>query len=176
MAGVKSGKYKDRRAKLVASRIYAKRTEQIYRSSSCTAKNILSSIPESDSDADEDRISSKTPSKLFKKYNADCSGKLNVHELTELLNQYSSECPGQLVSPSEAEVLWIIEAAGKSSKNYITATELELALQLWDSYVEHRTEIEWLSDSCDCSRGKRLDFDQLKLYLSNLKVRPPKVS
>ena len=80
------------------------------------------------------------------------------------------------MSPSEAEVLCIIEAAGKSSKNYITATELELALQLWDSYVEHRTEIELLSHSCDCGGGKRLNFDQLKLYLSNLKVRPPKVA
>jgi Ca2+-binding EF-hand superfamily protein len=169
MAGVKSGKYKDRRAKLVASRLNAKRVEQIYSSSGGTARNILSSYP------DEQKISS-TPSKLFKKYDTDCSGKLDVNELTELLKQYSSESPDQLLSPSEAEASWIIEAAGKSKKDSITITELELALQLWDSYVKHRAEISQLSERCDTGNGSRLNFDQLKLYLSNLKVRPPKVN
>ena len=165
MAGVKIGKYKDRRAKLVASRLNAKRFEKIYSKSEGSSRNLLLSCQ-------DEHISSE----LFNKYDTDCSGELNVNKLTELLKQYSIESSGQLLTPSETEASWIIEAAGKSKKDCINVTELQLALQLWDSYVKHRAEILQLSESYDTGHANRLNFDQLKLYLSNLKVRPPKVT
>jgi hypothetical protein len=176
VAGVKNGKYKDKRAKLVAARQYAKRNEQLYRSSSSEASSGALRYAWSSSPEQEVEIISKATRELFKRHDTDNTGKLDVNSLTELLKQYASKDPGQPLSPSAAEVSWIVEAAGKSCKNSISVNELDLALQLWDSYIKNKPAIECLSNHNVTAHGPRLSFDQLKLSLSNLKGRPPKVT
>ena len=172
MAGVKNGKYKDKRAKLKAAQQYAKRNEQLYRSSSSRIPtHAVSNRPDQ-----EVEISSNARLGLFKKHDTNGSGKLDMNALFELLKEYESEKSDPQVLPSQAEASWIVEAASKSHQNFIAVTDLDLALLLWDSYVKNRSEIERLANRQAITNGQSFSFDQLKLYLSNLKVRPPKVT
>jgi hypothetical protein len=115
---------------------------------------------------------------LLKEYDVDRSGSLDVKELTNLIVHHAIECsPGTTVAhlPSEAEILWILKAAGKYKQNLIHVEELDLALQLWRSYVRNRVRIEFYFNKYDTGQSQRLDFDQMKLYLTDLDGRPPKV-
>ncbi len=116
---------------------------------------------------------------LLKKYDVDQSGSLDVQELTNLIAHHAIEYgPGitRAELPSEDEILWILKAAGKYKQNLIHVAELELALQLWRSYVRNRARIEYFFNKYNTSQSDRLDFDQMKLYLTHLTGRTPKVS
>jgi Ca2+-binding EF-hand superfamily protein len=107
--------------------------------------------------------------KLLQRYDTDQSGNLDAQELTNLITHHGTE-NGRIppVPPSEAEVSWILQAAGKHKKNSIDVSEIEFALQLWQSYVKNRAKIEGLFDKYDTDHSQRLEFDQLKLYLTDL--------
>ncbi len=105
----------------------------------------------------------------MQRYDTDQSGNLDAQELTNLIMHYGTENgSGPPVPPSEAEVSWILQAAGKHKKNFIDVSEIEFALQLWHSYVKNRAKIEGLFDKYDTDRSQRLEFDQLKIYLTDL--------
>ncbi len=120
--------------------------------------------------------------KLLRQYDVDRSGSLDMQELTNLIAHYVVESsPGSSVSlsPSESEISWILKTAGKCKENVIHVQELELALQLWRSYVSYvrnRARIEYFFNKYDASHSERLDFDQMKLYLTEMNGCPPKVS
>jgi Ca2+-binding EF-hand superfamily protein len=110
--------------------------------------------------------------KLFQEYDADCSDNLDLIEVSKLLRKIAIES-GQ--GASEAEVSWILKAAGKQRQNIIDINELKAVLQLWGSYVRNRAKVESVFDKYDTRRSQSLDFDQLKRYFSDLDGCPPKV-
>jgi hypothetical protein len=126
----------------------------------------------------EDKVHMKELWALFKEYDVDRSGSLDKEELSNLIAHHaikSGTGTTMLQSPSEAEISWILKAAGKYKQNLIHVGEVELALQLWSSYVRNRDIIEYFFDKYDTSRNERLDFNQMKLYLTDLQGISPKV-
>jgi hypothetical protein len=119
----------------------------------------------------------KKMGQLLQQYDEDRSGDLDVREITNLITQQEIANGKEMSSaPSEAEILWILQAAGKKRENAVDVTELELALKLWSSYVRNRAKFQKMfSITLDNSSMYQLEFDQLKLFLSKLAGRPPKV-
>ncbi len=117
----------------------------------------------------------KKMGQLLKQYDEDQSGDLDFREITNLITQHETG-KATPIAPNEAEISWILQAAGKHRANVIDATELECALKLWDAYVRNRAKFEKLfSIKLDRSHTHRLEFDQLKLFLSKLTGCEPKV-
>jgi hypothetical protein len=78
--------------------------------------------------------------------------------------------------PTPEEISWILETAGRHKKNSVDSSEIELALDLWHSYVSNRPRIEATFAKYDTNHSQRLEFDQLKSYLTDLNEgHPPKV-
>ncbi len=78
--------------------------------------------------------------------------------------------------PSEAEISWILQSAGKHREKAIDVTELEFTLKLWEAYARNRAKFEKMfSIKIDTSCNQRLEFDQLKIYLTKLTGCPLKV-
>lgn len=107
--------------------------------------------------------------KLVQKYDSDKSGNLNAEELKSLIEHYAAGSE-QVHSdpPTESELSWILQAAGKHKANSVDASEIEFALDLWHSYVKNRAKIEAVFDKYDTNHSQRLEVDQLKLYLTEL--------
>ena len=77
-------------------------------------------------------------------YDEDKSGDLDASELKKFLERYGE---GSMVAgrktnatPTSEEVEWILQAVNKS-KN-LGVKQIEIALDLWHSYVTNRNEIE----------------------------------
>ena len=118
---------------------------------------------------------SKDLSKLVQKYDTDSSGNLNAQELKSLITEHYAAGSEHNTSapPSETEVSWILQAAGIHNANFVDASEIEFALDLWNSY---RAMIDAVFYTYDTDQSERLEIDELKGYLTDLsKGRPPKV-
>ncbi len=113
---------------------------------------------------------------LLQKYDEDKSGDLDSREITNLIIHHEIR-NGKNLSPSEEEISWILQAAGKHRENSIDVTELDFALKLWGAYARSRAKFEKMfSNKIDTGHSsQRLEFEQLKLYLTKLTGLPPKV-
>ncbi len=119
----------------------------------------------------------KKMGQLLQQYDEDQSGDLDFREITNLITQREIANGRDSPAPSPTEISWILQAAGKHRANVIDATELELALKLWDAYVRNRAKFEKMfSIKLDTIKPYQLEFDQLKLFLSKLTRRQLKVS
>jgi len=115
---------------------------------------------------------------LLKKYDVDRSGSLDEQELANLIAHHAIESGTGATtsqSPNEAEIVWILETAGNYKHNLIHVQEIELVLQLWSSYVRNRDRIEYFFRKYGTSQSPKLDFNQMKMYLTELNGFPPKV-
>ncbi len=116
---------------------------------------------------------------LLKKYDVDRSGSLDEQELANLIAHHAIQSgtgATRSQSPSEAEISWILETAGTYKQNLIHVQEIELVLKLWSSYVRNRERIEYFFRKYGTSQSQRLDFHQMKMYLTEqLNGFPPKV-
>jgi Ca2+-binding EF-hand superfamily protein len=114
---------------------------------------------------------------LLQEYDEDKSGDLDMKEMTNLITDHEIRNGKDIpIVPSKAEISWILQSVGKHSENAIDVTELELALKLWDAYVRNRAKFEKMfSIKIDTNLDQRLEFDQLKLYLTKLAGYPLKV-
>jgi hypothetical protein len=112
---------------------------------------------------------------LLQEFDDDQSGDLDMRELKNLIThheiRYGRDMP---VVPSEMEISWILQAAGKHRANAIDATELDFALNLWDVYVKNRPKMENVL-LVRIDTNQRLEFDQLKFYLTKLTGFAPTV-
>ncbi len=119
----------------------------------------------------------RTMGLLLQEYDQDRTGDLNFREFTNLITQHEiRNGRDKPVVPSEAEIAWILQVAGKHRENAIDVTELDLALKLWDAYVWNRAKYaKVFSNKVDPKYNQRLEFDQLKLYLTKSTGFPPKV-
>jgi Ca2+-binding EF-hand superfamily protein len=117
--------------------------------------------------------------RLVQTHDKDKSGNLNAAELRSLLEHYAAGQKDDATAgahPTDAEIAWILQAAGKHKINAVDVSEIEFALDLWHSYVNNRTKIEEVFDKYDTNHSQRLEIDQLKLYLTDLNGgQPPKV-
>ena len=112
---------------------------------------------------------------LLQEYDEDQSGDLDLKEMTNLIaNHEIRNGKDNPMVPSEAEIKWILKSAGKKKENAIDATELEPALKLWDSYAKNRAKFEKMF-SVKIDADQRLEFDQLKLFLTKSTAYPLKV-
>jgi hypothetical protein len=112
---------------------------------------------------------------LLQDYDEDHSGDLNMKEITSLIADHDIQIgKDNPTLPSEAEISWILQSAGKKKENAIDVTELESAIKLWDSYSRNRAKFEKMF-SVKIEADQRLDFDQLKLFLAKLTAYPLKV-
>ncbi len=107
---------------------------------------------------------------LIKKYDEDRSGNLDAQELAKCIKTYSDarQWTVEPVFPTEEEVNLILQAAGKHKKNAVDSSELQLALDLWHSYVTNKSKIEAIFDKYDTNHSEKLEFDQLARYLTDL--------
>jgi Ca2+-binding EF-hand superfamily protein len=113
---------------------------------------------------------------LLEEYDVDQSGNLDMQKLTRLITDHEiRNGKDNPAVPSEAEISWILQTAGKNKENTIDATELETALKLWGLYVKNRAKFEKMF-SIKIDAKQRLDFNQLKLFLSKQTAYPLKAS
>mmetsp|Transcript_67489 Transcript_67489/g.180323 ORF Transcript_67489/g.180323 Transcript_67489/m.180323 type:complete len:156 (+) Transcript_67489:193-660(+) len=113
--------------------------------------------------------------RLIAQYSKDNSGVLNAEELARLVKSYSDTRQWTIepANPTTEEMSWIERAAGKS----IDENRLELALELWRSYITNRAGIERVFAKYDTDRSNLLEFHELKSYLADLSLgHPPAVS
>ena len=116
---------------------------------------------------------------LVKQYDEDKSGNLNAQELSKLVKAYSDarQWTCEPVFPTEEEMNLILQAAGKHKANQVDASEIQFALDLWHSYISNRQKIEQVFDKYDTNHSKKLEFDQVVRYLTDLNEgHAPKVS
>ena len=80
------------------------------------------------------------------------------------------------VFPTDEEMTMILQAAGSHKPNRMYTSEILFALCLWHSYIPNRIKIEKIFEKYDTDRSKKLEFDQLALYLTDLnRGHAPKV-
>jgi len=115
---------------------------------------------------------------LLQTYDNDRSGDLDTREITNLITDREIRNGRDIPTvPNEAEISWILQSAGKHRENAIDVTELDFALKLWDEYVRNRAKFEKMfSIKIESSHSQRLEFDQLKLFLTKLTGYPLKNS
>ncbi len=116
------------------------------------------------------------------RYDTDGSGNLNADELTQLLAHYDNGVNAEWdeyhtgrvmknigsVTPTSEEIELLLRAASKQQKSSVDASELSFVLDLWHSYVMNRKGIEEVFEQFDTDNSKKLDFDQLKGYLTQI--------
>mmetsp|Transcript_67490 Transcript_67490/g.180325 ORF Transcript_67490/g.180325 Transcript_67490/m.180325 type:complete len:162 (+) Transcript_67490:193-678(+) len=109
--------------------------------------------------------------RLIAQYSKDNSGVLNAEELARLVKSYSDTRQWTIepANPTTEEMSWIERAAGKS----IDENRLELALELWRSYITNRAGIERVFAKYDTDRSNLLEFHELKSYLADLSLGHP---
>jgi Ca2+-binding EF-hand superfamily protein len=119
---------------------------------------------------------------MLERYDTDRSGNLNAEELTQLLAHYDNGIKSDWdeyhtglvlknigsVTPTAEEVDLLLKAAAKHKKSSVDASELSFVLDLWHSYVMNRTEIETVFEKFDPRHSQKLEFHQLKGYLTTL--------
>jgi Ca2+-binding EF-hand superfamily protein len=112
---------------------------------------------------------------LLQEFDEDKSGDLDMKEFSNLIADHEVRSgKDNPTVPSEAEISWILQSAGKNKEKAIDATELEHALKLWDSYARNRAKFEKMF-SVKIEANQRLEFDQLKPFLTKLTAYPLKV-
>ncbi len=119
---------------------------------------------------------------MLEKYDTDRSGNLNAEELTQLLAHYDNgvkrdwdEYHTSLVlkdigsvTPTTEEIDLLLKAAAKHKQSSVDVSELSFVLDLWHSYVMNRKEIETVFAKFDPNHSQKLEFHQLKGYLTEL--------
>eukprot|EP00746_Dinoflagellata_sp_MGD_P072327 gnl/MRDRNA2_/MRDRNA2_29363_c0_seq1.p1 gnl/MRDRNA2_/MRDRNA2_29363_c0~~gnl/MRDRNA2_/MRDRNA2_29363_c0_seq1.p1 ORF type:complete len:210 (+),score=43.46 gnl/MRDRNA2_/MRDRNA2_29363_c0_seq1:81-710(+) len=107
--------------------------------------------------------------KLFQKYDADHSGKLERKELSQLLMDYdfSSDNPA---CPSEDELNLIISVTDPKheSEGCIDLGHLKPALQEWNGYLKMREPLKVVFNEYDVSGTGKLEPCELKEYLKTM--------
>jgi Ca2+-binding EF-hand superfamily protein len=129
--------------------------------------------------------------KLMAKYDTDKSGSLDAEQLTQLLAHHDNGCKSEWdeyhmnrviksigsVTPTSEEIALLLKAAAKVRQNSVDVSEINFVLDLWHSYVMNRTEIEAVFEKFDTNHSQKLEFDQLKGYLTELNEgQAPKVT
>mmetsp|Transcript_33727 Transcript_33727/g.89330 ORF Transcript_33727/g.89330 Transcript_33727/m.89330 type:complete len:212 (-) Transcript_33727:30-665(-) len=117
--------------------------------------------------------------RMITTYDKDNSGDLNAGELAGLIKWYSDskQWTMQPVNPTYKEMTWILQAADKRKLNAIDESHLQLALELWRSYISNRSWVETVFEKYGINKSDKLDFSQLKQYLTELNNgRPPQDS
>jgi hypothetical protein len=114
---------------------------------------------------------------LLQEFDVDQSGDLNSSEIKNLITQHGIRIgKHKPTEPTEEEIAWILQAAGKHRENAITVTELDFALKLWEEYVRNRAKYEKVCSITPNTRHtNQLEFDQLKQYLAKSTGFSPKV-
>ena len=119
---------------------------------------------------------------MLKKYDTDGSSDLDATELKQLLAHYDNgiksdwnECHTGMVlhniggvDPTEEEVTWLLEAMKNHKPSCVDVSEIGFVLDLWHSYIMNREKLKEAFTKFDTDRNKRLEFDQLKNYLTEL--------
>ncbi len=107
---------------------------------------------------------------LIKKYDEDKSGDLDASELRKCIEVYSEsrQWTTDPVTPTDEETSLLLKAASNHKQDTVDASEIEYVLSLWHSYVTNRKMIETVFDKYDTDRNHKLEFDQLKSYLTDL--------
>ena len=103
---------------------------------------------------------------------------LDARELAKFVKSYSDSRQWTMepVFPTEEEMAMILQAAGDHKPSSMHTSEILFALSLWHSYIPNRFKIEQIFDKYDTDRSKKLEFDQLVRYLTDLnREHPPKV-
>ena len=107
---------------------------------------------------------------MIKQFDEDKSGNLNAQELARFIKAYSDarQWTAEPVFPTEEEMNLILQAAGKQKANCVDESEIQFALDLWHSYITNRQKIEQVFSKYDTNGSKKLEFDQLVRYLTDL--------
>ncbi len=107
---------------------------------------------------------------LIKKYDEDKSGDLDASELTKCIQVYSDTRQWTMdpVSPTDEEISLLLKASSNHKQGTVDASEIEYILSLWHSYVANRKMIQTVFDKYDTDCNQKLEFDQLKSYLTDL--------
>jgi Ca2+-binding EF-hand superfamily protein len=118
----------------------------------------------------EDQAHFRELRELIKAYDSDKSGSLNAQELTKCIQVYSALRQWTIgpVTPTEDEISMLLKAASHHMQNSVDVSEIEVALELWHSYVTNRAMIETIFEKYDTDHNQKLEYDQLVRYLTDL--------
>ena len=72
------------------------------------------------------------------------------------------------VTPTDEEISLLLKAANNHKQDTVDASEIEYVLSLWHSYIANRKMIETVFEKYDTDCNHKLEFDQLKSYLTDL--------
>ena len=124
---------------------------------------------------------------MIKKFDGDTSGDLNASELANCLKAYEEAHtthaatqnmgPPLDLKPTDEEISLILKTAGRHKEKAVDVSEIEVAIDLWHSYVSHRENIERVFQKYDTDHSQKLNHDQLANYLTDLNGgKRPKVA
>mmetsp|Transcript_7756 Transcript_7756/g.14624 ORF Transcript_7756/g.14624 Transcript_7756/m.14624 type:complete len:209 (+) Transcript_7756:130-756(+) len=103
---------------------------------------------------------------VFAKFDTDASNNLSRAQLCSLLQELNGD-----VAPTEEEVDYVMAVADDSDgeKNHrVDRHELVVAVEAWNKYKEHESEIASYFDKYDTDRSGVLNHDQLMQLLTDL--------
>ncbi|CAK0901092.1 unnamed protein product [Prorocentrum cordatum] len=105
--------------------------------------------------------------RLIAKFDHDRNRKLEKDQLIELLTAIDSSTP-EGTTPSEEEVNFVIRSADKSNDGCISADELEDAMCVWMTYMDHREDWDELLKKHGKNDAGTLTREECKQYLKDL--------
>ena len=117
---------------------------------------------------------------MIKKFDVDKSGYLDAEELTNCLKTYEEglrkdsqkeledDKPLQLTPTKEEISLILNTVCRKREKKLSTEPEMQMAIDLWHSYVSNREAIDRTFKEYDTNHSQKLEKDQLTRYLTML--------
>uniref|UniRef100_A0A7S0YS44 EF-hand domain-containing protein n=1 Tax=Hemiselmis tepida TaxID=464990 RepID=A0A7S0YS44_9CRYP len=104
--------------------------------------------------------------KVLRKYDTEKTGFLERKELGEMLTDLND---GE--APSDEEVLWVLRVADSKNQDVddrLDVTELDAAIETWNSYLANRTMIADAFRRYDTNNSGKLEAHQLKAFLASL--------
>ena len=111
---------------------------------------------------------------MINKFDKDGSGDLDASELRECIKAYEEahkagpKSAKLELNPTDEEISLILKTAGRHKARSVDASEIEVAIDLWHSYVYHRENVERVFQKYDTDHSQKLDHDQLANYLADL--------
>eukprot|EP00929_Paragymnodinium_shiwhaense_P003854 TRINITY_DN10454_c0_g1_i1.p1 TRINITY_DN10454_c0_g1~~TRINITY_DN10454_c0_g1_i1.p1 ORF type:complete len:244 (-),score=42.49 TRINITY_DN10454_c0_g1_i1:1056-1715(-) len=104
----------------------------------------------------------------IRRYDIDKKGKLNARDLRGLLRDMDHSEATHGTEPSYEEVEWVLHVADKSGDGCIDCTELDEAMDCWQTYVDQRLQMQRAMLLFDVDHNGRLDHDEILEYLASL--------
>uniref|UniRef100_A0A7S2NID3 EF-hand domain-containing protein n=1 Tax=Zooxanthella nutricula TaxID=1333877 RepID=A0A7S2NID3_9DINO len=100
---------------------------------------------------------------VFRSYDTNHTGRLEQGQVRELLKAVNE---GK--DPSDDELAFILKFSDGNSNETIDRSEIEHAVATWRTYLAHKEKMEKVVAEFDKSGTGKLEFEELRAYLTNL--------